>query len=106
MGKPQAGEIAIFGSETRQAIDGRNQFGSKEFQTASHENQVGIIGHVATGGSEMNDRFGRGADIAKRVDMRHHVMSEQFFVMGRRDEIDLIDMLPQFINLRLSDIQS
>ena len=54
----------------------------------------------------MDDRFGRGADIAKRVDMRHHVMSEQFFVMGRRDEIDLINMLPQFIDLRLSDIQS
>ena len=54
----------------------------------------------------MNDRPGGGTDIAEGVNMGHHVMPQFFFVACRGRKIDVVDLGPQFGDLRFFDRQT
>ena len=53
----------------------------------------------------MDDWLGGRTDVAVRMDVSHHIMTQSLFMPGGGLKIDVVDLGLQFVNLSLRDIQ-
>ena len=91
--------------EAGQALDHRHQPVADQLQRLAQQEQVGVVGHVAARGAQVDDRPGRGADVAVGVDVGHDVVPQPPFVPLGSGKIDVVDMLPQLGDLLRRDWQ-
>ena len=70
------------------------------------QDQVGVVGHVATGRAQVDDRPRRRGGVAEGMDVGHHVVPEPALVGARRLEVDVVDLRAQLGDLRLGDLQA
>ena len=88
----EGGEVAIFFGEVGQREDDRGEASGDHAEGFADENEVGVVGDVAAGGAEMDDRASGGAGVAIGVDVGHHVVAELAFVFGGGVEVDVGDV--------------
>jgi hypothetical protein len=106
MREAQARQITILDGKPRQMVDDGRQLADEQFQPLPHQQQVGVVGDVATGGAEVNDRPGGRANVAVGMHVGNHIVPEPLLIRGRGGEVDVIDMGPEFGDLRGGDFES
>ena len=62
--------------EAREALDRNQQSLLEERQPLAEDHQVGVVGHVARRGAEVDPAARRGALLAEGVDVGHHVVPD------------------------------
>ena len=60
--------------EARQVVDARRQPALEQPQRLTVDHQVAVVGDEAAGRAEVDDRLGRGRQLAVVVHVRHHVV--------------------------------
>ena len=97
----EAGQVAVLLRRTWPARRSRRPAGrATQLQRLAHQDQVGVVGDVAARRAEVDDRPGRGADVAVGVDVGHHVVPQLPLVASaaaksmsstcRRELVDLL----------------
>src|SRR5438552_4611812 len=76
MCEPERGQIGPVRRETGQGVDQTHQSIANEAQTLAYQDEIGIIGHKAAGGAEMENIACAGTGFAKGVNVCHHIMAE------------------------------
>ena len=89
----QAGQVTVSRGKHRQVMDHADQAVADQFQGLSQQQQIGVVGDEATGGSKMNDPASLRAPVSVGVHMGHHVVPEIPLVTGSHLEIDVVDRL-------------
>ena len=88
----QAGDGAMLLGERRPARRSRVPTARTRCKAFAHQQQIGVVGHIATGGPQVDDSPGLRAGVAKGVDVGHHVVAELALVVLGRVEIDVVDV--------------
>ena len=103
--EPQRGQVAILPGKVAQRPDHRRQPPRDQRERLAQQDEVGVVGHKAARGPQVDDRPGRGALVAVGIDVRHHVVPQLVLVLGGRGEVDVVDVGPQRGELLLGDRQ-
>ena len=74
-------------------------------ERVAQQEQVGVVGHVATGRPEVDDRPGLGTDVAVGLHVGHHVVPQSALVTVGRLEVDVVDVLLELSDLLRCDRQ-
>ncbi len=102
----QAGHGPILLGEAGQAVDHGHQPVADHFQGLAEQHEIGVVGHVAACRAQVDDRPGRGADVAVGMNVGHHVVPQPPLVPFGRREVDVVDVLLQLGDLLLADRQA
>ena len=62
------------------------------FEALTHHDDVGVVAHIAAGGTQMDDACRLGALLAVGVDMAHHVVAHQLFALNGDFIVDVVHM--------------
>ena len=89
--------------EVRQFLHHIHQFLFHQLQRLSHDNNVGVVPHIAGGGPQMDNPRRLGALLPVSVYMAHHIMTHFLFPGPGHFVIDILSMGLQFVNLFLGD---
>ena len=95
----EAGQVFPVLGKSGEIVDDTYQLIANQAQSFAHEDQVGVVRNVTTGGAEVNDWPAERGNVAERVNVGHHVMSQSSFVLGGAGEIDVIQVCPKFGDL-------
>ncbi|MPN60940.1 hypothetical protein SDC9_208673 [bioreactor metagenome] len=106
MGEAEGGQGAILHREIGQVAHQGHQFAAQYLHTVAHLDKFGVVGDVAAGGAEVNDRHRLGAERAEHMDMAHHIVPELLLLGGGGLEIDVVEVGPHLIELLAGDVQS
>ena len=106
VGKAQGGHGLILPGELGQAVDNPHQLVLHQLQALPHEDHVGVVAHIAAGGTQVDDGHGLGAQLAIGVDMGHHVVAQLLLPLGGLGIVDVGEMGLQFIHLLLGHGQT
>ena len=90
MGEPEAGQIAVLGGERGQGVDHGRHSPGDHLQALAQQQQVGVVGHVAACGAQVDDGPGVGAKVAVGVDVGHHVVPQLPLVTVGGLEVDVV----------------
>ena len=106
VGITQRGQILILLREAAQTLHRAQQFTAQVFQAVPVDDQVGVIGHIAARGAQVNNaRSGRGS-LAVGIDVRHYVVADFLFPGLHAVIVDIRDMRSQLVHLRLRHRQA
>ena len=106
MRESQTGQIATLLRERGQPIDRGRQASGDKLQSLSHQQQIGIIGDIATRGAKMNDAACFRANISIGMHMGHDIVPQLPLVLLSGGEIDVVDVLTKLLDLRRRHIQA
>jgi hypothetical protein len=67
---------------------------------------VGVVGDVATGSAQVDDRGRLRGRVAERADVRHHIVTQLLLVTGRLLEVDVVEVTGHLVDLALFDVQA
>ena len=104
--KPRQGRSRCSGGESGQGIDHARRAAGDHLQALAQQQQVGVVGHVAARGAQVDDRPGLGALVAVGVDVGHHVVPQLSLVLGGRLEVDVVDVAAELLDLPGGDRQA
>ena len=96
MGVGHAGHILVLFGEAGQLGQHAHQLFAHQLQALAHDDDVGIVAHIAAGGAQMDDAGGLGALLAVGVDVAHHVVADLLFPLGGDLIVDVVHMGFQF----------
>ena len=82
------------------------QFSPEIAQAVPVDHDVGVVGHIAGGGTQVDDTGGRGSRQAVGVDMGHHVMAHLLFPLGSGGIVNIRNVGFQLLHLLLGDVQA
>ena len=98
--------ILILLREIAQALHGAQQFPAQVLQAVPIDHQVSVIGHIAAGGSQMdNARRGR-CNLSVGIHMSHDIVADFLLPLTHAIVINVLDMGGQFIHLSLCHRQA
>ena len=97
--KLSVGKSRYLLGEIGQRDDHRRQPLGDHLQRFANQDQVGVIGDVATCRPEVDDRPRRGALVAVGVHVGHHVVPQLALVLLGGVEIDVVRVRPQLGDL-------
>ncbi len=106
VGVAEAGQVLPASGEVGQGVDRADDPVADQSERLSDQDQVGVVGDVATGRAQVEDRPGRRRGVAKSVDVGHHVMTQTPLVARGSLEVDRIDLGAQFADLGFGDVQA
>ncbi len=106
VGQAQARQIAVTGGKGGQPINDRHQPDTNDIDRFAQQNQIGVVRDETTGGSPVDDRPRRGADIAVSVHVGHYVVAETAFILPRGIEVDVLRLALQLGNLLVGNRQA
>ncbi len=92
MGVAETGQVLPSDGEDGQRVDRLDEQIAHQAQGLAGQDQVGVVGNIATGRPQMDDRAGQRSGVSQGMDMGHHVVSESLLVPASRLEIDRIDL--------------
>lgn len=99
-------QLAILRRELRQLVDDCDELRLHKLQRLTHQDQVGVVGDVATRRAEMNDSASRRAAIAVGVDVSHHIVPQFLFVLCGESEVDVVSGRFEFRNLSFGNLDA
>ncbi|MPM56874.1 hypothetical protein SDC9_103690 [bioreactor metagenome] len=106
MRKAQGGQGLILICKGGQRRQRAHQLVTQKLQPLPHQNDVGIVPHIAAGGAQVQDGHGAGAQSAVSVNMRHDVMAQLLFLLRGDIVVNVVQMGLQLVNLYLADGQA
>ena len=80
----------------------------EDVQTVPEQDQVGIIGTVARGGTPVDDSCSSGSDLTEGVDVGHDIVSATLLLLGGDLELVVLDrgMSLHLLNCLIGDGKS
>ena len=75
-------------------------------QCVAVEDEIGVVGDVATRRAQVDDTLCAGSHLAEAIDVRHHVVADLFFPGGDHVVVDGGDIGGKLIDLRLRHRQA
>ena len=93
VGETKAGQVLVLLSELGQLVDDDSELGDEDVETVTEENQIGVIGTVARGGTPVDDTGGGGGNLTKGVDVGHDIVSAALLLLGGNGELVILDDL-------------
>ena len=72
----------------------------------AHLDEIGVVAHEGAGGAQVDDAARLRTLGAVGMDVRHDVVPQNFFLRLGHLEVDVLDVRPQLLDLRLADVQS
>ena len=106
MREGQAGQGTVFLGEPGETVDHGHQPVADHFQGLAEQDEIGIVGHVATGRAEVDDRPGGGAKVAVGMNVGHDIVPQPPLVALGGGEVDVVDVALQFGDLLRPDGQA
>ena len=103
MGVAQRGEGFIFLRKGGQIFHHVEKLAAEITQTVAVKDEVGVVGDIAGGGTQMDDALGGGGRQTISVDVGHHVVADLFFPPAHGLVVDVGDVGLQLIHLLLRD---
>ena len=90
VGVGHAGHILVLAGKAGQLGQHAHQLFAHQLQALAHDDDVGVVAHIAAGGAQVDDAGGLGALLAVSVDVAHHVVADQFFPRGGHLIVDVV----------------
>ena len=90
MGESQDWKFAPLLREYAKSIDHSRKASGNQRECFSLQNRIGITNNILTRRTEMKDCARRDSLISQRMDVRHHIVTQSLFVLGRSIEVDRI----------------
>ena len=90
--EPQGFQVTPAFRKASQGVNGADQTIAQEFQSFAHEQQIGVVGHVAAGRPQVDDVAGSRADVAIGVDVGHDIVAKTAFVLLGFGKVDVVDV--------------
>ena len=84
VGVAEAGQVLPAVGEVGQGVDRADEPVADQSERLADQDQVGVVGDVATGRAQVDDRPGLGRGVAEGVDVGHHVVAEPLLVARAR----------------------
>jgi hypothetical protein len=103
VGVGQAGQGGVAGGEGGERPQQRGQPAQQQPEPLPHHHQVGIVGDVSAGGSQMDVGPGGRRLVAEGVHVGHHVVPEAPLVLRRRGEVGIVEVGAQLLHRPLGD---
>ena len=100
VGETQAGEVLVLLGELGQLVDDDGQLGDQDVETVAEQDQVGVVGTVARGGTPVDDTGSGGGNQAEGMDVGHDIVSAALLLLGGNSELVILDDL---VGLHLLD---
>ena len=93
MGPSKRGEVLVLVGKLGETLDNDGELGEDDVARGAKEDKVGVVGHVAGGGSEVDDGRGGRAVEAKDVNVGHHVVAALLLLEGSLLELSGVEGL-------------
>ena len=98
--------VPPFMREHRHSAQRCGQLGAQNFQSAAHQNQIGVVSHEGRCGAEMYEWLGRWSRVAERVHVCHHIVTEPPLVVGDRREVDRVQRSTHLTDCRVGNVDA
>ena len=95
----------VFGGELREVVDQVQQLAPQDLHAVAHLDELGIVGHEAARGAQVDDALGLRADLAERADMAHHVVPDLGLDAFGLLEVDVVEVRLHLRDLFVGDGQ-
>ena len=92
MGVGHAGHILVLLGEVCQLCQHTHQLFAHQLKALPHHDDIGVIAHIAAGGTQMDDACCLGALLAVSVDVAHDVVAHQLFPLDGHFVVDIVHM--------------
>ena len=92
VGIGHAGHILVLLGKVRQLCQHTHQLFTHQLKTLPHHDDVGVIAHIAAGGTQMDDACCLGALLAVGIDVAHDVVAHQLFPLDSHFVVDIVHM--------------
>ena len=92
VGIGHAGHVLVLLSKAGELCQHTDQLFANEFQALPHHDDIGVIAHIAAGGTQMDDAGCLGALLAVGINVAHHVVAHQLFALNGHFVIDVVHM--------------
>ena len=92
VGIAQRGRGGVFLRKGRQIPQHRQQLRPQIDKAVPVQDQIGVVGHIAAGGAQMDDARRRRRGLAVGVHMRHHIMAHLALPPGGLLVVDIGDV--------------
>ena len=92
VGVGHAGHILVLLGKVRQLCQHTHQLFAHQLKTLPHHDDVGVIAHIAAGGTQMDDACCLGALLAVGVNVAHHIMAHQLLARNGDLVVDVVHM--------------
>ena len=102
----QGGRVGIFFREGCQVVQHSQQLCAQIDKAIPVQDQVGVVGHIAAGGPQMEDPRRRRRRLAVGVYVCHHIVAYLSLPLDGRIIVDVGDMRLQLGDLRFGDGQT
>ena len=106
VGVGEAGHVLVLGGELRQIGNDADELFAHQFKALPHDDDIGVVAHIAAGSAQMDDALRLGALQAVGVDMAHHIMTHQLFPCGGVLVVDIVLVGLQLGDLLIGDVQT
>ena len=92
VGIGHAGHVLVLLSKAGELCQHTDQLFADEFQALPHHDDIGVIAHIAAGGTQMDDACCLGALLAVGVNVAHHIMAHQLLARNGDLVVDVVHM--------------
>ena len=105
MGVAQRGRGLVRFREAGKVGDDLQQLAPEVFQAVPVENDVGVVGNIAAGGTQVDDTGGGGRGLTVGIHVSHHVVADFLLPGSGTGKVDVRDMGFQLLDLLFGDRQ-
>ena len=92
VGVGHAGHVLVFLGKAGQLCQHADELFAHQLQALPHDDDVGVVAHIAAGGTQMDDAGCLGALLAVGINVAHHVVAHQLFALNGHFVIDVVHM--------------
>ena len=92
VGVGHAGHVLVLLGKVGQLCQHADELFAHQLQALPHHDDVGVVAHIAAGGTQMDDAGCLGALLAVGVDVAHHVVAHQLFPLDGDFIVDVVHM--------------
>lgn len=96
----------MLAGESGQPMNHPHETSADDFQGFADQDQVRVVGNIATRSSQMDDRSRIRTSIAVGMNVSHHVVTELAFVLASFHKVDVVDVGPKLFDLQLRNCQT
>jgi len=92
VGVGHAGHVLVLFGKAGQLCQHADELFAHQLKALPHHDDVGVVAHIAAGGTQMDDARCLGALLAVGVDVAHDVVAHQLFALNGDLIVDVVHM--------------
>ena len=92
--------------EVAQSMDHTHKLAKDQVRGFTNLDQIGVVANVAGSRAQVDDRHRVRTQLAERMNVRHHVMSQLLLLRLGKLVVDVVDVGLHLIDLLVSDVQT